>query len=101
VSAVFKQREQKPQWRFIKLIVDSKNADPLIGDSILLDGECIGYVTSGGTGFRVSQCLALGYVSNTVDDGATGFEIEILGDARRATLSNQSFYDADNHRLRS
>lgn len=100
-EAVLKQREQKPQWRFIKLIVDNNDADSLPGDPILLDGECIGYVTSGGTGFRVDQCLALGYVSNSINDPATGFEIEILGEACRATLAKRLFYDADNHRLRS
>ncbi len=100
-EAVLKQREQKPQWRFIKLIVDNNDADSLAGDPILLDGECIGYVTSGGTGFRVDQCLALGYVSNSINDPATGFEIEILGEACRATLAKRLFYDADNHRLRS
>ncbi len=70
-------------------------------DSILLHGECVGYVTSGGTGFRIGQCLTLGYVKNTVDDNATDFEIEILGEACPARREQQAFYDPDNQRLKS
>jgi dimethylglycine dehydrogenase len=100
-EAALRQQEQKPEWRFLKLVVDCNFADPLAGDPILLDGECIGYVTSGGTGFRVGQCLALGYVSNNVGDRQTGFEVQILGETCRATLINEAFYDAENQRLRS
>ena len=99
-EAVLRQREQSPQWHFIRLVIDNKNADPMAGDPILHHGECVGYVSSGGTGFRIGQCLALGYVKTGVDDQATEFEIEILGETCQARLSKQSFYDPDNQRLR-
>jgi len=99
--AVLAQRDQQPDWRFIKLVVDSVDADPLAGDPILLNGECVGYVTSGGTGFRVGKCLALGYVSTRIDAHATTFDIEILGESRCATLVGRAFYDPENTRLLS
>lgn len=104
--AVLTQQGQQPEWRFIKLLVDSTAADPLSGDPIPLDGECVGYVTSGGSGFRTGQCLALGYISLTgnisgTNDPASGFAIEILGEARPATVVQHAFYDPDNRRLRS
>jgi len=98
---VLAQRNQKPEWRFIKLIVDSSKADPLAGDPILLDGECVGYVTSGGTGFRTDQCIALGYVNNNINANACKFEIVILGETCNAALVKHAFYDPDNLRLRS
>jgi len=82
-------------------VVDSTNADPLPGDPINLNGVCVGYVTSASTGFRVGQCLALGYVSNNIDIAASEFKIDLLGEAQRATLASQIFYDPDNERLRS
>ena len=114
--AVLTQQGQQPEWRFIKLLVDSTAADPLSGDPIPLDGECVGYVTSGGSGFRTGQCLALGYISlaagnssannsssstSGTNDPASGFAIEILGEARPATVVQHAFYDPDNQRLRS
>jgi dimethylglycine dehydrogenase len=99
-EALLEQRERKPEWRFIRLVVDCVDADPLPGDPILLDGECVGYVTSGGTGFRVGRCLALGYVSNDINDRETGFEIVILGESRKAGIVKQAFYDPANQRLR-
>ncbi len=100
-EAVLKQRQEKAEWRFIKLIVSSHDADPLPGDPILLNGECVGYVTSGATGFRVDQCLALGYINNSIDDATQNFDIEILGVRCKACVSDDVFYDANNSRLTS
>ncbi len=98
-AAVQEQLGQQPEWRFVRLKVDSKDANPLAGDPILLEDECIGYVTSGGTGFRIGQCLALGYIKTSVNEAITNFQIQILGEFRSATLVNQAFYDPDNQRL--
>lgn len=100
-EAVLEQQERTAEWRFVKFIVSSTDADPLPGDPILLSNECVGYVTSGCTGFRVSQCLAMGYVRNDIDAQAVNFDIEILGKRCEATLTHQLFYDPENARLRS
>ena len=99
-EAVLRQRQQEPEWRFLRLVVDSPVADPMPGDPILYRGDCVGYVTSGGTGFRLDQCLALGYIDNRVDAATRDFEIEVLGEACRAILSEDAFYDPGNERLR-
>jgi dimethylglycine dehydrogenase len=100
-DAVLQQREQQPDWRFVRLVVDNEDADPMAGDPILHRGECVGYVSSGGTGFRIGQCLALGFINISVDEAATEIEVEILGSAYQASLSRQAFYDPENQRLRS
>ena len=99
-DAAQSQREQKPEWRFIRLVVEGADADPMPGDPILHRGEHVGYVTSGGTGFRTRQCLALGYISAQVRIDVSVFDVTILGKNYSATLEKQSFYDPDNRRLR-
>ena len=82
------------------LIVASPDADPLPGDPILAQGKCIGYVTSGGYGFRVGKTLALGYIASTAEPVNTPLEIEILGSRCNAMLVDTAFYDPDNIRCR-
>ena len=98
---VLKQQKQEPEWRFVRLIVESTDAVPLPGDPILLDDECVGYVTSGGSGFRIGKCLALGYVNNTTDPPAEEYTLQILGKLCRAELATSAFYDSANQRLLS
>ena len=99
-DAVMRQRNGSPEWRFIRLLVDSEVADPLPGDPIIQQGRCVGYVTSGGTGFRIGRCIALGYVKGDAEPD-TELAIEILGDPRPATLTAGAFYDPENLRLRA
>ena len=99
-DAVLRQREGAPTWRFTGFVIEGGDADPLPGDPILRAGECVGHVTSGGMGFRLGERLALGYVMNDHFDPDHGFEIEILGERRRATASPMPFYDPENVRPR-
>jgi len=100
-SAVIEQQKKKPDWRFVHLIIDSDEADPLSGDPILDQGQCIGYITSGGTGFRTDQCVALGYVDNRAGELSNELSVEILGELHRATVVQGAFYDPENRQLRS
>ncbi len=99
-DAVLRQREAKPAWRFTGFVIEGGDADPLPGDPILQAGECVGHVTSGGTGFRLGRRLALGYVENDRFDPDGDFDIGILGKRRRAIVSETPFYDPQNVRLR-
>jgi len=100
-DAVQSQAAVPSDWQFAGFTVDSEKADPLPSDPILLDGEVVGYVTSGGEGFRTGKRLALGYVSAGLAVPGRVFEIEVLGKPRRAIVTPTPFYDPDNIRLRS
>ena len=100
-EAVLRQREGKPDWAFIGLEVEGGDADPLASDPIFLDGELAGYVTSGGTGFRLGKRLALAYVKQGLNRPGADFEIEILGERRKASVVPTPFYDPQNARLRA
>ena len=99
-DAVLRRREAESTWRFTGFVVEGGDADPLPGDPILRAGECVGHVTSGGMGFRLARRLALGYVMREHREPDQPFEIEILGQRRRAVASPMPFYDPQNLRLR-
>jgi len=100
-DAVLKQQQYDTQWTFIHLHIEDGDADPLPGDPILLDDHCVGYVTSGGTGFRLNKCIALGYINASVSPDVDRFSVQILGRMRDARLVRGAFYDPVNARLKS
>ncbi len=100
-DAVLEQRESAADWCFAGFVVDSADADALPSDPIFDGGELVGYVTSAGTGFRLGQRLALGYLRHGLNETGRVFEIEILGKRCRATVSPMPFYNLDNARLKS
>ena len=99
-EAVLRQGATGPEWRFVKLIVDIADSEPMPGDPILHRGNCVGYVTSASCGYRIGKVVALGYLQGSVPLTGLDLEIEILGKGRRATISEKAFYDPENHRCR-
>jgi dimethylglycine dehydrogenase len=100
-EAVIAQSEQSPDWRFVRLTVDIEDAEPLPGDPILFRGKCIGYVTSASAGYRIGQCVALGYIDGQIPVSDLGAEIEVLGNARPTQVCSRAFYDPDHSRCRA
>ena len=63
-------------------------------------GEVIGLTTSGGYGHTVGKSLAFAYVSPEFAEPGKSFEIEILGDKRKATVLAEPAYDPSASRSR-
>jgi aminomethyltransferase len=64
---------------------------------VLLNGEKIGEVTSGGLSPVLNQGIALAYVKpNSVNEGET-IEVDIKGRMRRAEVRKWPFYDPDQY----
>jgi dimethylglycine dehydrogenase len=65
-------------------------------------GKVVGWVTSGGYGHYVDRSLAQGYIptalARELAEGA--FEIEILGDRRRASILGEPLFDPEGARMR-
>lgn len=100
-DAVLKLRRAVPNWRFAGFSLDSPLADAVPSAPIYCEGRVVGYVTSAGTGFRIGERLALGYLRSEVADADRGFEIAVLGERRPARRRMMPFYDPENVRLRS
>ena len=100
LQAVLQQGNKEPEWQFSGFVVESDDADPVASDPILCDGIVVGYVTSGGEGFRVGKRLALGYIKSAYAKSGQTFTIEILGNQCGAERVSLPIYDPANERLR-
>ena len=74
----------------------------LVGfEPVWLGDRRVGYVTSGGYGHSVQKSLALAYIDTDALDAANEFEIDIIGDHRRAVVLPEVPYDPSGALLRS
>jgi dimethylglycine dehydrogenase len=100
-AAVLAERESGPKRRFVLMEVAAGDADVIGYESILRDGQAVGYVTSGSYAHCVDKSLAAGYVPAALAREGEGFTIDILGELRAATVRLQALYDPQGLRLRS
>ena len=79
----------------------------LVGrETILRNGEPVGYLTSGGYGYSVDRPLGFGYVRNSagVDDAflAEGkYELVVANERFAASLQSEPVYDPGNQRVKA
>ncbi len=89
-------------WKYVTLEVHGvEDVDARGSEAISLAGELVGRATSGGYGWRVGKSLALAMVKPQHGAPGTELEIKILGDLYKATVIEESPFDASNERLRS
>jgi len=88
--------------RLVSMAVEADGADVIGDEPIWHDGAVVGWVTSGGYAHHAGRSMAQGYVpkhlANGTGDG--GFEIEILGERRPASLVREPLFDPGQERLR-
>ena len=99
-EAVVRDREQRPARRLVTFVVEADDADAIGDEPVWHDGQVVGWITSGGYGHSVGRSLALGYVPTALATAVSGFEIEILGERRSATLAPQPLHDPSGERMR-
>jgi 4-methylaminobutanoate oxidase (formaldehyde-forming) len=84
-----------------------KDPEPALfhDELIRMNGEIVGYLSSGAYGFTLGSAVGMGYVKHS--DGVTAelidsasFEIEIAGETWPADASLKSFYDPDGIRVK-
>ncbi len=102
-DGAIRERDQGPNRRLVTLVVDADGIDVIGDEPVWRDGEVVGWVTSGGYAHYVKKSVALAYVPAIharVTD-ANAFEVEILGDRRKATLTPKPLLDPKGARMRS
>jgi dimethylglycine dehydrogenase len=84
----------------VPLTLDDENdADAPSCASVLLRGENVGLVTSGGWSFTLNKSVALAYVRSDLATPGTELEIKAFGERRVATVGREPLYDPENARL--
>ena len=76
------------------------DTDVTLDEAILKDGECVGYVTSGGYAHHLQQSMALGYVPAELAGDGTELEVEINGERYAARVVAEPLYDPAGERMR-
>ena len=83
----------------LRIAVDADGADCWGQEPIFDAGAMVGYVTSGGYGWRVYKSLAVGWIPRRLTEPGTKLQVEILGDRYSATVLADPVYDPNNARL--
>jgi len=101
-DAVLKERDEGPKRKLCLFDIDSGNADCIGDEPIWHDGQVIGWITSGAYAHHVGKSLGLGYIESSVfeNGGTDGYEVEIIGDRRSATILLDPPFDPTGSRMR-
>ena len=94
------ERDAEPTIKLVAMIIDTDDIDVCNDEAILKDGECVGYVTSGGYAHHVDKSMALGYVPADLAADGTALEVEINGEMCPAKVVAQPLYDPTGERMR-
>ena len=100
-DAALEEQSTGGRLRLLTFSVDAADADASGDEPIFHDGHAVGWVTSGAYGHRSASSIALGYVPAALAAADSGFEIEIIGERRRATRLAVPPYDPSGAHMRS
>lgn len=99
-DAALRERQDGPGKSLVLFEVDVRDADVISNEPILHDGVIVGYVTSGGYAHHVEKSVALGYVPAALTESGGGFEIEVMGEPRPASILPEPPFDPKGARMR-
>ncbi len=91
----------QPRGKYITLTVDAGNCAIWGDEAIFLDGEAVGYVTSGGFGPFTEKHIALGYVDPDAFQINGQYAVEVLGQLKPAALHTETLYDPAGTKMRA
>jgi len=100
-EAALREKDSGGALRLITLAVDAADADALGDEPIWHEGKVVGWVTSGAYGHSVQRSLALGYVPVGIASATNGFEVEIIGERRKAQRLPAAAFDPSGARMRA
>ena len=101
-AALQNEKQQGVSKRFVTLKVDAGEADPPYMSTLWHDGQVVGETTSGGWGYRVDACVALGMLRADLTEPGTELEVEIFGERFPATVQpDEPLWDPKNARIRA
>jgi dimethylglycine dehydrogenase len=100
-AAAIEEKESGGALRLASFAVDAADADAVGDEPIWQDGTVVGWITSGAYGHHVQRSLALGYIPAHLAGADSGFEIEIIGERRKAVRLGEPALDPQGGRMRA
>ncbi len=102
-QALIEIAERGPERRLLTWTVEAGQPGvDVIGDEpVWHNDEVVGWVTSGGYAHHSDASVAMGYVPAALEGETSGFEIEIVGVRRPATLVEGCLWDSHGERMRA
>jgi dimethylglycine dehydrogenase len=102
-DAALEEKNGGGKLRRVSMVVDAADADVLGDEPIWHKGKVVGWVTSGGYAHYVEKSMAQGYIPKELagDLSPGSFEIEIIGENRKATILAEPPFDPEGKRMRS
>jgi len=94
------RQSEELEMKLVYCEVDADDTDVRGGECVYDSGRAIGISTSGGFGHATQKSLAFAYVEPGYADAGATFDIEILGNLRKATVLAEPVWDAKNERMR-
>ncbi len=98
-EAAMEEKRTGGKLRRVSMIVEATDADVLGDEPIFHKGKIVGWVTSGGFAHYVDKSMAQGYVPKELV-AAGEFEIEIIGEMRKARIITDPPFDPEGKRMR-
>ena len=105
-TAAAAERDAATKRQRVGFVVEADDADAIGDEAVWKDGAVVGWITSGGYCHHVECSYATGYVDSAsiatdADADAGNWEIEILGERRRARLQSEPLFDPKGSRMLS
>ncbi|SDJ24513.1 GcvT family protein [Lutimaribacter saemankumensis] len=99
-AAAEAERKTGPSRRLLNFEVEAGDADVVAYEPVWLDGEVVGFCTSGGYSHHLGKSIAYGFVpvDRIADD--LEVEIEILGQMHKARRLVEPLFDPEGTRMR-
>ena len=99
-TAALAERDAPPTIKLVTMVIDTDDIDVCNDEAILKDGECVGYVTSGGFAHHLQKSMALGYVPANLAADGTELDVEINGEMYPAEIVAEPLYDPSGEHMR-
>ncbi|TCL09610.1 dimethylglycine dehydrogenase [Shimia isoporae] len=99
-AAAEAERANGPSRRLCAFEVDAEDADVNAYEPIWLDGNVVGFCTSGGYSHHAGKSIAQGFLPVERAMAGLEVEIEILGQMRKARVITEPLFDPDGARMR-
>ncbi|GGA14671.1 GcvT family protein [Neptunicoccus cionae] len=99
-AAALAERASGPSRKLCTFEVDASDADVNAYEPIWLNGEVIGFCTSGGYSHHAQKSIAFGFVPSGQITKDLNVEIEILGQMRPARRITTQLFDPEMARMR-